>query len=357
MDFFLSRLMQRLRPLSLEAAARAVRVIAPEETVNSRPAVSLPDAFDGVIAHIQESDRELDRVRVSGGARTHLPTVEYELEHARLKGSYLKTGRYVRRFETGMPVTVAGEESGRPRYFEKAFFSTQIFSGLYFGHWVRDSLVSEMYAQSQGLPAVALARGLWRHEPDFRQMSGLACDYVVDGAVGKLTLLDDRGLNRHWRDRFSRVRGALREQGGSLEGESAGPLIFLGRGNDAQQRDPVNGEELWTQLSEMGFRTVVPSSLSVREIALALRDARLIVSAEGSHLNHVHYFVPDGIKLVVLQDPRRFLAYHKDLVDYCDGLFGFVVGRPDPDLADRYRIDLGDLKRTIDLMGIHSLAS
>jgi capsular polysaccharide biosynthesis protein len=150
------------------------------------------------------------------------------------------------------------------------------------------------------------------------------------------------------------VRGALRESGRELEGESAGPLVFLARGTDAQPRDPVNSEPLWQELADMGFQTVVPSSLSVREIALALRDARLIVSAEGSHLNHVHYFVPDGIKLVVLQDPRRFLAYHKDLVDYCDGRFGFVVGQPDSELPDRYGIDLDDLKRTIDLMELGS---
>jgi hypothetical protein len=348
-SLLLRRVMNRIRPCALDAAAQAVREVAPAAEIAGPPAFCLPGAFDQIMA-VVNGDRALEWARVSGAPQRHLPTIEYRLANARLRRDCVTAGRYLGRFRTSRPRNGARADRGAPLVLDQALLSTNILSGLEFGHWVRDSLVTEMHAEPSGMACVALPREPWPHEPDFRAMSGLSCRYPAEARVGTLLILDDRGHNAYWRQRFSQLRERTRRSASDGASESAGPLIFLSRGGGARSRDPVNIGEIEALLIELGFRTVVPSAMSIPAVARAMRDARVVVSVEGSNLNHLHFFAPDAVALVSLQDPRRFYAYHKGVMDLYDGRFGFVVGRPNADLADRYDIDPGDLQRTLDLV-------
>lgn len=350
MTLLFRRMMNRVRPLTLKAAASTTRVVAPAQDVGTRPALSLPGEFDAVIK-VVNGHRELEQARLNGTATHHVATVEYVLEKAWLKEEYLAADRYLARYPTSMPIEKAIRGDDSPAFFEEAVLSTNILSGLEFGHWVRDALVTELHGAHEGKPVVGLARNLWPHEPEFRQRTRLTCNYVSNCRIDRLTILDDRGHNSYWKSRFLELRQRLRESVQSVPGTSAGPLVLLSRGNQARVREPTNQPDIQAALEAMGFQTVIPSQLSVPEIGLALRDARMVVSPEGSHLNHLHFFAPDNLTLISVQDPLRFYAYHKGLLDFYEGLFAFVVGRPDPDFPGRYRINIDDLMRTIDLAG------
>ena len=354
MSLFLRRVLNRFLPQPLAEAAVSRREIAPALEEVFRPALSLPGAFDNVISVVNDG-WTLERARVEGRLWQHPPTIEYVLAKARLVDRFVIAGRHLSKFPTTRPGKGSGER-GASRMTE-ALLSTNALSGLEFGHWVRDSLVTEMHGANEGLAAIGLMREPWPHEPAFRALSGLDCQYVADCRVDRLTILDDRGHNAHWRARFRQLRERLRENAGKLPGRPAGRLLFLSRGEQARVREPVNLPAIQGALAELGFVTIVPSQMSAEDVAVALRDAQVVVSAEGSHLNHVHSFAPDRLALVSLQDPRRFYSYHHGLACLYDARFAFVVGRPDAAQPERYRIPVDDVLRTIELAACGGAAS
>ena len=346
MNLFLQRVLNRMWPRSIAAAASRTRIISPGVVQPTKPAFALPGEFDAVI-DVVNGDRQREWKRIIGADLSHLPTIEYVLDSAKLSGIYLSSGRHLARFPTSRPCQP--REGSETVCLEKAVLSTNVLSGLEFGHWVRDSLVTEIHGLKQSMPAVALAREAWPHEPGFRHLTGLICDYPQICRVAHLTVLDDRGHNAYWQDRFRLLRERTRALHTGLSSERAEQMIFLSRGPHARAREPGNIIEVQAALEAVGFQTLVPADLSPSEIQGRLRHAKVIVSAEGSNLNHVHFFAPDGVALITLQDPRRFYSYHSELVALYGGRFGFIVGRMDPQSPDRHNIGISDLFRTIDL--------
>lgn len=201
-----------------------------------------------------------------------------------------------------------------------------------------------------GIGAIGLAREPWLHEPDYRSRAGLYCNYVYKAKVKRLLVLDDRGLNTHWMTRFAALRKRMQLDHKLLPQHSAGSLVFIDRGTGGRMRNPSNIDEIRLSLQSEGFRIITPSEMSVDDIALSLRGVAVAISVEGSHLNHLHYLSQSGCSLITLQDPRRFSMHHKRLIDIYGGSFGIVVGIPDPVDAHRYSIDLGDLRRILELI-------
>ncbi|WP_041392185.1 glycosyltransferase 61 family protein [Sphingobium sp. SYK-6] len=344
MSFPVRRLIGKLRPRPLTAAAVSSRILCPPSETATPPALHLPGDFDNILAFIGAGKPELERRRTFGEAYPHLPTIEYELRDVRIAGEYLASRWQVARFPTNRP----GGDWGDGGHLKDAFLSTNILSGKEFGHWVRDSLVSEMHGNTLGLRSIGLARQLWEHEPGFRALGGLDCDYMRTARVDRLVYVDDRGLNSFWAERFLQLRGRMRANVDKSVA-SAGALVFLERGGQARTRDPTNQPQVRAALEAIGFRTVTAIDMSAHEIGQALRDAKLIVSVEGSHLNHLHFFAADKATVLTIQDPRRYYSFHKSLIDIYGERFGFLIGRPDPGQEGRYYVELDDLRRLIDL--------
>lgn len=349
MSIFLRRVLNKLRPVSLDEASVSTRILAPASEHTPRASFYLPGEFDAVIECVND-DREKEWLRVSGATLQNLPTIEYTLANARLKRDFLYSGRYLERFHADFPLE-EGAKSDVIDHMDDAILSTNCLSGIQFGHWLRDSLVTELHGSETGLRSVALARKPWSQEPEFRKLAGLVCAYPARCSVDRLVVLDDRGHNQYWKARFLALRARMKAASSTdPAAASAGPLVFLSRGANAQLREPTNVEAIQLALRDLGFRSINPSAMSVQEVADALRDARIVVGTEGSNLNHIHCFAPDGVALVCLQDPRRFYAYHKSMMDGYDGRFGFIVGRPDMDAPGRHKVDIDRLKATIDLV-------
>lgn len=362
MSIFLRRVLNKLAPVSLADVAITTRELAPASETTRRPSFHMPGEFEAVLACVN-GDMALEKRRVEGALQHDLPTIEYTLRNARIAGDVLASGRYIGRFRTNRPLAAgqasgsggehAGEVPGRDKreVVGHAILSSNSLSGLEFGHWVRDSLVTEMHGLNEGLASIGFARQPWPQEAEFRKFADLFCRYSSDCRVDRLVVLDDRGHNPHWRARFLAVRARMRTGSAIAHaGPSAGERVFLSRGKDGRVREPSNIEAIERDLVTAGFQVINPSAMSVQQVASALRDAKVVVGTEGSNLNHLHYFAPDGLKLVCIQDPNRFYAYHKSMMDTYDGRFGFVVGRPDPDLPGRHIVNVDTIKRTIDLM-------
>lgn len=344
MPFLFERLLYQLQPRPLHAAAVKVTTLHPSSEDTAKSSLHLPGDFENIISVIPASKLELERGRTFGEKHRHHPTIQYELKNARIAGKYVASRGRIGRYPTNRPTDNAPDIG----HLKEALLSTNVLSGKEFGHWVRDSLISEMQGNSLGLPSIGLARELWEHEPGYRHLSGLECDYVGEARVDRLVFIDDRGLNAHWADRFMKLRGRMK-QNIDHSIPSAGPLVFLDRGGQSRPRDPANLAAVRDALEAIGFRTITAIDMSVEEIGSALRDTKLVVSPEGSHLNHMHFFGGDGTTVITLQDPRRYYSFHKRLIDIYGNQFGFLIGRPDPEAEGRFYIDIDDLKRLIDL--------
>jgi hypothetical protein len=341
------KIMNRIHRKTIYSAAVSKRVMSPGVETTAPSSLYFPEDLDAILNVISSSTIELERNRVLGEQCFHLPTIEYELSRVRIRDEYVMSRGLIAKLPTNRPSSQRLKRGA----IKEALLSTNILSGMEFGHWVRDALVTEMHGVELGLPAIGLAREPWLHEPEYRSIGDLDCLYTSEARVDRMLMLDDRGLNEYWASRFRKLRRRMRA-GVEKKGESLGPMIFLERGDHGRMRDPANLDELRSGLEAMGFRSFMPTDLPVSAIGNALRDAKIVVSAEGSHLNHLHLFAPDGLILITLQDPHRFYAYHKRLIDLYGSRFGFVVGRPDPALPSRYRVNMDQLGRLVELASI-----
>lgn len=345
MTFLVQRIFGRFQRRPLRAAAIVSRELWPAEETIGKPALVAVGNLDAIIESIPGSNMVLEMNRVLGRPCKHLPTISYELSNARIKGEYVASGMAYGKYETNRPSADRHDHG----FIKEAFLSTNILSGKEFGHWLRDALVSEIHGKESNLPRLGLAREPWQHEPTYRAVAQMPCAYPYKAKVGRLMILDDRGLNTHWAARFSTLRRQMRSGVAQHMTSSAGPLLFVDRGSGARMRDPINLAQIKAVLERRGFHIVTPTDLNAAEIGLALRDARIAVSVEGSHLNHLHCFAPDGLTLITLQDPRRFSAHHKRIIDLYGDRFGLVIGKPDPKAEDRYQIDIDQLQSVIDM--------
>jgi len=342
---FAHKVLQRLFPKPVIVTATKMQQLCPAEQIADKPALFDEGNLAAIIDPIPGSSMDLEMRRLRGQPCDHFATISYELRDVRIDGEYLASGWRYRKYPTNRP----SDDRTDHGVLDEAYLSANSLSGKEFGHWLRDALVGEIHGQTLGLPAIGLARKPWLHEPGYRAIAQLPCLYPYRARIKRLVMLDDRGLNTHWMHRFHALRERMRAGSLSLDGASAGPLVFVDRGSGARMRDPANLEALKAALDELGFRAITPTDMTPGDIAIALRDAKLAVSVEGSHLNHLHSFAPDGLTLITLQDPRRFSAHHKRVVDLYGTRFGIVVGTPVESPAGGYGIDPDLLRRVIDL--------
>lgn len=340
MKILVNRVIRKITGRPLERYCTNITEIYPAERLKSRPGIFFDSDIEKIKAVVNGDVRY--QIAKARGEDEHFATRVLNFTNASIRGRYLISGLGVKEFRTSL-----GELYGdAPQVYDAAFLSTNEASGLEFGHWVRDCLVAEEYGSEQGLPRVAVGRNAWQHEDGFRRLADMWCSYGSNIFVANLTVIDDRGLNSFWADRFMQVRGRIQRKVAMMTGEAAGERIFMRRGGRARPREPRNIEAVETALHAMGFRTIVPTDMTVDEIAVALRKAKVVVSAEGSHLNHIHYFCPNNVKLLIIQNPWRFSVYHKRFIDINDGLLSFIVGIPKE--ASLYDIETNELLRLVD---------
>jgi capsular polysaccharide biosynthesis protein len=226
---------------------------------------------------------------------------------------------------------------------DEAQLCTYAPSNIYFGHWLRDALSMELLAEQQGLRPLSFRREPWFHEPGYRELMNLPGDFISFARVKNLWVVNDIGLNAGWVTRFKELRRRVRRKS-----EPGGPeRIFLARGSLGVARELINAPALVDLLEKRGFLHIQPETLQPKDLVRALASAKIVVSVEGSALNHVHYAVPENSGVLVIQPPDRFNAFHKILMDFNRIRFGFVVADRD---RGGFSLPADRLLQTLDLM-------
>lgn len=128
-----------------------------------------------------------------------------------------------------------------------------------------------------------------------------------------------------------------------------GDLLFVSR-EDARVRRLLNEDELFAALKPLGFESVLPGAMPVREQIRRFSRAKIIIGAHGAALGNMVFAQP-GIRLIELT--TTFKAHIPDfhvLARICNLQFSSIVSddydftRPEPYQADiDFRVDVAEV--------------
>jgi hypothetical protein len=343
LQYGVGRLTHRLlRRSSVAVTAAAGRnwVIHPAEQGFRRPALFLEGQLDQVEGVQEETTREIELGRVRGGPVEHAATHVYELNDAEIVAANV--------FSNGARLKLMAKSP-----LATALLSQEVSLGTaaldcswvgcrYFGHWLTDDCTLHLAAR-EFAPTVSIERPSYPHEPGYSRMLGIDTRRVLRSRVQKLFVLDDKGQNASKRDRYERLRAALRVHGDSQPRQG----VYLRRGTSGALRMLSNEDEIIGRLRQRGFTIADPEAMTAEALVRTCVGTPCIVSVEGSALAHGVLTVAAGGTLVALQPPWRFNNVFKDYADCLDLRYGFVVGKRE---GGSFRVDLGELERTLDLI-------
>jgi hypothetical protein len=327
--------------VAVTAAAGRSWVIHPAERGLRRPALFLDGQLDRIEGVQEETTREDELARVLGGPVEHAATQVHELDDAEIVAANV--------FSNGARLKLmAKSPAGAALLSQEVALDTAALDCSwvgcrYFGHWLTDDCTLHLAARELA-PTVSIERPSYSHEDGYSRMLGIDTRRVLRSHLRKLFVLDDRGQNAGKRDRYERLRGALRVHGQPQPRQG----VYLRRGTSGALRMLSNEDEVIERLRLRGFTIADPEAMTAETLVRTCVGTPCIVSVEGSALAHGVLTVASGGALVALQPPWRFNNVFKDYADCLDLRYGFVVGKRE---RDSFRVDPGELERTLDLVG------
>lgn len=337
-----SRLRRRVfkRPRTKDMAAEIVE-IAPSYVRHPEPAISLPNEIERVERFEPTNSPQVHFDRLYAREQHHGPTVAYRFDQSLIYRGSLYFGDEHRNF-TKSPKRFF--LSGEPISLVEAQVSSSPLEHVYFGHWLHDTLPLELLAYDRGLPAVRPPDPPWMHTSGYRSALGMMPNFVEHARISKLWLIDDRGLNKNWGDRYLRVRNSLKSCGYKKSGNE---FVFISRGKSGAKREIINLNEVESILKDIGFLILYPEQETSETIAKTLASSRIVVGMVGSALAHAQLAMPEGAALVTIQPSTLFSGFHKLFADVSGIRFAFVVADRQ---GDDSIVDISRLLKTLDLV-------
>lgn len=329
--------------LSIAEAAVEVELIQPEEREATPQVYVLPGQIErarrGVDGH-STLEEELKPFRSE--YLVHAPVIRYTLRECVVhpNGVDFLGGR----------ISNAGGQRLKARrkpaeYVHKAVYCMTPVSHQYFGHWLRDACATALLARP-GEDVLLDARTDWPHAAQYVD----AFDLQARGAtpavhVHELSVYQDFSQGSSKRARYEQLRQrAAAHFGMPVE---KGQPVYLRRGHTGAGRVIHNEDAVTRHLEGMGFRILDVANLTARELYLGLAASPVVVSIEGSHLNHIYMSMRKGGSLLVLMPADRFSSTHYGVSAALDIRFGFLMAEV---RQNSYHVDLDELTRTLTLM-------
>ncbi|TVU53450.1 MAG: tetratricopeptide repeat protein [Arthrospira sp. PLM2.Bin9] len=136
--------------------------------------------------------------------------------------------------------------------------------------------------------------------------------------------------------------------------------IYLSRAN-AYIRKVINEQELIDVLKPLGFEVVYLDNMSVKEQALCLHHAEVVISAHGAGLTNL-VFCEAGTKVIELFPPATPFTCYWTMSEICELDYYYLVGEFEPESLNKiddemernqnFYIDINSLLKTIEISDI-----
>jgi len=339
--------MDRLKPLVAPVTRRILRsvkpeidILQPEEIESVRPPALLPEMLDRVTDTDEHSTLTYHLDVARSTVVTHAQVLRCTYRSALVRRNGFATWRHNERYSEGQCL---GELIGPVLRVPELRYCHSYVSWRYFGHWLTDSIPSALIDPDQGTLWMP-PHPEWSDASDYLSVFDLP---VPDAAVvhaDRLTVYQDFGQGSHKRKRYSMIRDKLHAHFG--DGHS-GDVVYLKRGSTGVRREIANEEELVDRITARNWKVIDIADTNVADLQRALCRAHIVVSVDGSHIDHAHLSLRPGAVMVVLMPHDRFTTRQVGLCRAHDVSIGMVVLTGGQ--ADGYFVDLEEVLRTIDL--------
>jgi hypothetical protein len=228
----------------------------------------------------------------------------------------------------------------------KASLTSTIAGSSWFGHWLMDEIPLHLLAVRYA-PAVGHRRTIYDHEPGYLRGLGLEDSQRLETAfVETLVVVDEFAQNAHKTLRYHHARERLRSGIPTLLEKR----VFLKRGGTGQARRMSNEDALAERLAREGFEVLEIGKATLEDLRKALLTASVVVSVEGSHLDHALYLMPEGAAMIILNPPARFMTTIPDIAIFCGIDCGIFCCEPRDPAGKEFFADADEVLRFTDEM-------
>jgi hypothetical protein len=330
---------------TLQSIAHRQEILCPEEKMTLRPSIFLPGQIER-IAEFKSTDTWIHttkQIEISAAVSTsvtHAPTISYHIEDAVLFDGSIYSGHYKHSIaDKAMYVSTSHEV----HHIKTAGLASSYLGTKYFGHWLLDDCTKYLLAEQVGSP-LCLRMPAYSHQQQYQAYFGQDWTPIDRAHIDHLVVFQDFSQNSLKRNRYRILRDRIKRHFPSSSGKKC---IYLKRGQTGTPRLIQNEDEIIEALVKRNFVVADIGVDSLSEIIKVLRDAKIVVSIEGSHNDHCALASPENSALLVLQPADRFAAFQRHWSECLDIRYGFVVGA----VRDSgYYFSVSEILLTIDLM-------
>lgn len=321
--------------------ADAVEILTGPEREPRAPVIALPGQFEKATAASPLAgslSTEMDMLQ--SPVVQHAPVVRYTFHNCLLREGGVEAPRG--RFRVGGPMGF-GPVMGAVQHVDTGHFCMTGVSRSYFGHWLQDACSTALLAPAGETVFLDRLEGT-THGPAYLDALALAPEPFPVCHVQTLHLYQDFGQGSSKRARYTEMRRRL---AAAFPSERDGAeKLYVRRGVSGQSRLIAHEDALIDRLSQDGFEVLDITEADLATIQQKCRHAQIVVSMEGSHLNHLQLAMPKGGCIIAIMPGDRISALQAGYAQATGLRFGMVMADPG---ADGYSVDISALLDTLDL--------
>lgn len=326
---------------ALEDAAVSTDIIEGEVTEPAAPLRILPGMLDRVTHGVAGHSTASQELAVATAAVfVHAPVVRYTLRDSLVhRGGVEYAGGFVaksRKLLDRLPLEPIATEARKS-------YCMSLVSHIYFGHWLTDACATALLADEAG-DVILDARPDWPDTAIYARAFGLRATPAAAMRVAELQLYSDFSQGASKRRRYDTLKQRLRQSVRMDAGESR--PVFLKRGASGVAR-PIAGEAaLCERLAAAGYDIIDLAATDFNERYRRLAAASIVVTVDGSHVNHAFFAMRAGAGVVSLIPSDRFTMRERGVAHGFGLNYGCVVMQPS---EAGYVADPEEIFRTVDL--------
>lgn len=337
----------RLKPLFAPVIGRLIgpgaaefEVLQPEETCTVRPAAYLPGMLQRATATDEHSLLSAHVAAAQQTTVTHAQVLRGTYRNALVRRLGFATWRKSERYSRSLKL---GELAKRIENVAELRYCHNYVIWRYFGHWLSEGLPTTLIDPDLG-PVWMPPHPTWDHARDYvttLEIPVLAGELVY---ADRLVVYQDFGQGSHKQARYATVRDKLQARFGNGE---ATDCVFIRRGQTGSPRWIANEAALIDDLIARNWQIADVAKDSIESLQRKLCRARVVVSMDGSHINHAQVSLLPGSAIVILLPHDRFTSHHIGIARAHQLSPGLMILNGNP--RDGYTVDPDELFRTIDL--------
>ena len=323
-----------------QQVAERVTILQDEEVEPYR-AIYLPGQLEKVTS--TPDAHELDKIIKAAqcDVLVHAPVIRYEFKDCIVHPWGFDCNGFSHRVKPLRDTRVLRAEY---RPVERAVYCNTFNTVRYFGHWLQEACPAALLGEKD--EAVVLdVRHDWPDCAPYLKAFQIKPHEHNFLRVQKLSFHQDFSEGSHKRGRYQKLRARLAKAfaGPDIPGEQ----IYFRRGSTGVARMIANEAAVMDALAARGFEIFEAADATPQTIHTRFRNAKLVISIEGSHLNHLYYALPPAAGLLALLPAARFTANQIGFAAVAGLQYGFLVMDQTP---DGNVVNIADLVSTIDMM-------